>query len=112
MDGEIPGNATDAFDAHAWVLNASQWNTLYNFAEKTGTRLLMQLNPLGTRFRNNTWDPANTEAFLKYVHSRGQDNESVLIGFQFGNEPFLHNTGDRNPSIVSGKLLVKAASTL
>jgi hypothetical protein len=114
VDGQfVPGKSNDMDDKGAWVLNAKIWNMLYNFAKKAGLRLLMSLNPFGTRFpQNNSWDSTNTRAFLEYVHSQGQDNESVLLGFEFGNEPYLSNRYQPKDVKVNGKMLSEGTAVL
>ena len=74
------------------------------FARVTGLRLLWDLNPLGSRLASGKgWDATNTVQLFQHIVANGQSD--ALAGFQFGNEPFLHNINRDGPSWVSGSEL-------
>jgi hypothetical protein len=113
--GMIPNGRNNTADSLGWTLQTRSWNGLYQFAKQHEMRLVFQLNPytrhpseLGTE-----WDSTNTAAFLKYIRDEGQHKEGVLVGFQFGNEPTLHNwTPDQTTGVVKPRQLSAAYSSL
>jgi hypothetical protein len=97
-------------DTKVWLMDISDhfetvWDQIYAFSKKVGFRLVFQLSPCSTRFQNKSWDPTNARAFFDYIHRHGQDTEGVLVGFEFVNEPFLFNDGDREPFRISSTQL-------
>lgn len=75
------------------------WDKVYNFAKDANLRLLFDVNALGSRLSDNTWDSTNAEQLLAHIKRQGYDKETVLQGFQFGNEPFLDGTSGTTPSV-------------
>lgn len=102
----IPGNPTYK------ILNVSVFDELHAFARATNTKLLWDLNALGTRLKDNTWDSTNAAQLFDHIKRQGYDKDGVLVGFQFGNEPFLNYynpiiKGKKPPKLVTGTSLGK-----
>lgn len=94
------------------IVNVSVFDDLYEFARATGNKLLWDLNALGTRLSDNSWDSTNAGQLFDYIKQKGYDKEGVLVGFQFGNEPFLNYANPllhlkKPPKWVTGKSLGK-----
>jgi len=113
----IPGNAgpgeIKTADGYAIrMLDVSLFDDLYAFAKATGNKILWDLNALGTRLSDNTWDKTNAEQLFDHIKQKGYDKEGVLVGFQFGNEPWLNYANPlmklkTPPKWVDGKSLGK-----
>ena len=71
------------------TLDVRVWDRLYNFSRAADLKLLYDLNAMGSRRTDNTWDSTNAEQLLAHIKSAGYHTQGVLAGFQFGNEPFL-----------------------
>ena len=76
-------------------LPMSTFDAVYAYAKATGMKLVWDLNALGARLANNTWDATNAAQLFAHVAQRGYATEGVLLGFQFGNEPFLREVAER-----------------
>jgi hypothetical protein len=111
-NGTVPGAKSSVPDEKAWLLKADMWDKLYDYAKSTGMKLVFQLNALGCRRKDRSWDPTNTIAFLRHLHSQGQDKEGVIAGFEFANEPFLFDAHDKQPYITLAAELAAAYKQL
>jgi hypothetical protein len=71
----------------AGCLNATHWNSLYNFGQQADAEFIF-----GVAFGANTsssyvWDPTNAASLLDYMTTHGQE----VFGFELGNE--VNNNG-------------------
>jgi len=71
------------------VLSTDCFDTIYNFLNKTGSRLLMDF--AATRGTNGAWNPADANGLMSYVAKKGYGG--VIGAWQIGNE---------NPDITNG----------
>eukprot|EP00912_Choanoflagellata_sp_UC4_P000306 UC4_evm2s186 len=95
---EIPWSEDHMITKNNFTIPAQMFWDIVAFAKATGLRLLFDLNVLGARHHNNSWDCTNAEQLFRQMN-KTQTDYSWFEGFQFGNE-----VSDR---IVSGSQYAK-----
>lgn len=107
----VPPWAADHIVNRNVTLDIAVWDRLYNFSRSAGLHLLYDLNAMGSRTRHGVWDPTNAAQLLAHIVSHGLEQQGTLLGFQFGNEPFLDGYKKTTPA-VSGMQLARDLRTL
>jgi hypothetical protein len=83
-------------DGTSNVIDAAYWDSMLDYAQAAGLELLFDLNCLGLRRANNTWNTTNAEELFGYMQRKGQLGR--VFGFELGNEP-AHFYARHNASV-------------
>eukprot|EP01083_Nonionella_stella_P247625 858306_1 len=88
----------------------TEFSQLAEFAKQNDWKFIFGLNAQ-ERFKNDTWNPENSEQLMNNIITSGKDN--LVIGYELGNEPDLYyKDGDRGFVNVTAEQLSKDFITL
>eukprot|EP01084_Bolivina_argentea_P183179 316142_1 len=87
----ISGNIThaDLEPKQVKYLNFNQFSQMIHFASNNGWKFTMGLDAQ-YRFKNNTWDPYNTNQLIDAIIETNDNNIMDILTFELGNEPNMY----------------------
>lgn len=107
-DNGPSGNGGNQPWSNTVVFNSSYWDSLLSFVSAANAQLVWDLNGVLRNNATNSWDPTINATAL-FTHIVNKKQESLIKGFQLGNEPNLWKKRGIN---VNGTLLGQDYITL